>query len=152
MHVHVHVCLPLALSLQLAAKVSALQQQIVDIERQKQMVHEYLFSNSEAVTRVQKEVKSSTASEFYILSTFLSGVGLPCLDLCMNSASWAASVALLVEHLSIRTQGSRVQVQRSMCQLCDLWCDALSFWSVLLSNFHANCYLPSPQMPLFFTS
>ena len=54
---------------QLAAKVSALQQQIVEIERQKQMVHEYLFSNNEAVTRVQKEVKNSTASEF---TTFLS--------------------------------------------------------------------------------
>jgi hypothetical protein len=46
----------------LAAKVSALQQQIVETERQKQMVHEYLFSNNEAVTRVQKEVKTATAN------------------------------------------------------------------------------------------
>ena len=48
--------------LQLAAKVSALQQQIVETERQKQMVHEYLFSNNEAISRVQREIKTTTAS------------------------------------------------------------------------------------------
>ena len=29
----------------------------------KQLVHEYLYSNNKAVTRVQKEVKTATASE-----------------------------------------------------------------------------------------
>ena len=70
---HVLVCNSLSLlniywcdhsPVQLAAKVSALQQQIVDTERQKQMVHEYLYSNNEAVTRVQKEVKTATASMY----------------------------------------------------------------------------------------
>ncbi|CAI8056098.1 Kinesin-like protein KIF18A [Geodia barretti] len=45
----------------LAAKVSELQRQIVDVERQKQMIHEYLFSNNEAVSRVQREVTRSAS-------------------------------------------------------------------------------------------
>ena len=47
--------------------MSELQQQIVDIERQKQMVHEYLFSNNEAVSRVQREVDSASTGETIIL-------------------------------------------------------------------------------------
>ena len=59
--------LSLSLFLQLAAKVSELQRQIVDVERQKQMIHEYLFSNNEAVSRVQREVTRSASGESSLL-------------------------------------------------------------------------------------
>ena len=43
--------------------MSELQRQIVDVERQKQMIHEYLFSNNEAVSRVQREVTRSASGK-----------------------------------------------------------------------------------------
>ena len=39
----------------------------MDIERQKQLVHEYLFSNNEAITRVQKEIKTATSGRTRVL-------------------------------------------------------------------------------------
>jgi len=42
----------------ITSRICALKAHLTDIQRQKQTVNEYLFSNNESVGRVQKEVSS----------------------------------------------------------------------------------------------
>ena len=47
----------------MATRLSALRGHLVDIQRQKQTVSEYLYSNSESVGRVQEEVNMACQEE-----------------------------------------------------------------------------------------